>query len=270
MEIKTILSEISEAVFPSNIYCSVCGSLINRSRPYALCDSCVKKMHWITGKTCAKCGKALQDTYVGRLCYDCMETEHYFTRGFSCLTYGMHEREIMMDIKYNGKGYMALKMGDILFDRMSVIIGEAAQRNIRLFDVVIPVPVSEKRLTGRGYNQSQLMAEQMIRRWREETAGNTAFGNHVPELMTDVLVREKETVMLRSLSPAERRLALKGAFGVKFGSEEKIKDRSILLIDDIYTTGATADTCSESLLAAGAESVCLLSLCSGGNRAPGI
>ena len=62
----TAVSEgITEAVFPSNIYCVVCGSLIDRSRPYALCDECSGKMHWITGGTCDWCGKALPDTYQG-------------------------------------------------------------------------------------------------------------------------------------------------------------------------------------------------------------
>ena len=108
--LRRVSEEITEAVFPSNIYCAVCGSLIDRSRPYALCDKCVTQMHWITGNTCGICGKALPDTYRGfdsngrQVCYDCMARTHYFTRGWSCMSYGLHEREVMMDIKYSGKG----------------------------------------------------------------------------------------------------------------------------------------------------------------------
>ena len=261
--------EISEAIFPSNIYCIVCGSLIDRSRPYSLCDECAAQMHWITGDTCDKCGKALPDTYRGigadgrRLCYDCMTREHYFTRGWSCLTYGLREREMMMDIKYNSKGYIAGKMGDVMFDRMLPVIEGAMADGLIPFDAVIPVPVSRKRLVKRGYNQSELMARRFLPRWKKTEAAPLC-----PKLETKILIRKKETVMLRSMNPEERRLALHNAFAVKSGLLHRVEGKSILLIDDIYTTGATADACSKVLLEEGAASVCLLTLCSGGNRRP--
>ena len=271
MGIRDLLDELSEAVFPSNIYCVVCGSLIDRSRPYALCDKCVREMHWITGGTCDKCGKELPDTYAGvgvdgrRVCYDCMTRSHYFTRGWSCMSYGFHEREIMMDIKYNSKGYIARKMGDIMFDRMELLIEEAGERGLKPFDIVIPVPVSGKRMAKRGYNQSELMARQMLKRW----TGCAEFAETCPRLETHVLVRCRETVMLRSLNPEERRLALDGAFAVNPGLRHRIEGKNVLLIDDIYTTGATADACSKILLEEGAAAVYLLTLASGGNRRPG-
>ena len=63
--LRKTLEALSEAVFPSNIYCACCGRLIDGTRPYALCDSCMKKMHWNNGRTCEKCGKALPETYRG-------------------------------------------------------------------------------------------------------------------------------------------------------------------------------------------------------------
>lgn len=267
MGIRDWVEEVSEAVFPSNIYCIVCGSLIDRSRPYALCDECVCKMHWITGGTCARCGKALPETYAGttadgrRICYDCMSRDHEFTRGWSCMSYGLHEREVMMDIKYNNKGFIARKMGDVLFDRMEPLIEAAQAEGITPFDVVIPVPVSKARLVKRGYNQSELMARQFLRRWRKA-------GCNCPHLETRVLVRQKETTMLRSLNPEERRLVLQDAFAVDPALRHRIEGKNILLIDDIYTTGATADACSKVLKAEGAGDVYLLTLASGGNRKP--
>ena len=285
--IVRISKEISEAVFPSNIYCIMCGSLIDRSRIYALCDQCIRKMHWITGSTCDCCGKALPDTYRGicsdgrRLCYDCMMRSHYFTRGWSCLSYGLHERELMMDIKYNGKGYIARKMGDVMFDRMETLIDAAQEGDDGSFpriDVVIPVPVSTKRMVRRGYNQSELMAQQFVRKWRQHmqqhlhdaVAGNASDRSRCfcPSLESHILVRRKATVMLRSLNPEERRLALHGAFAVNPALRSRIEDKNILLIDDLYTTGATADACSKVLLEEGAAAVYLLTLCSGGNRKP--
>ena len=268
MRIRALLEEVTEAIFPSNIYCIVCGSLIDRSRTYSLCDECVTQMHWITGRTCSICGKALPDTYLGRdsdgcpVCYDCQMRSHDFTRGWSCLTYGLHEREVMMDIKYNNKGYIARKMGDVMFDRMETLIEAALSEGMLPFDVVIPVPVSKKRLARRGYNQSELMARQFVKRWKEYATDS------YPVLETHVLVRQKETTMLRSLNPEERRLALHDAFAVNTALRHRITGRNVLLIDDIYTTGATADACSKVLLEAGASAVYLLALCSGGNRRP--
>lgn len=242
--IKRIFEAIDEALFPSNIYCICCGSLIDNSRPYSLCDECIRKFHWITGRTCSKCGKALQDTFRGDICYDCMSREHYFDKGYSCMTYGLHEREVLMDYKYNGKGYIGRKFGDILYDRISC-------ENLDI-DVIIPVPISNERMRKRGYNQSAVMAKRLAQRL------GVKFDSRG-------LKRVKNTQLLRSLNPAERELALDGAF-----TAAGVTGRCVLLIDDIYTTGATADACSKALIEAGAESVVLLSLASGGNRKPEI
>lgn len=248
-----------EAVFPSNIYCICCGSLIDKSRPYALCDICMKKFHWITGRACEKCGKALPDTFRGKYCYDCMTYDHCFTKGFSCLTYGLHEREVLLDHKYNGRGYLGAKFGDILYDRISC-------EDIEV-DVIIPVPISAGRMKVRGYNQSALMGRQLSKRW----------GVPIDET---VLVRKKETTLLRSLNPADRRLALEGAFAIfakrtasakhtasrSAGKDARLEGKKVLLIDDVLTTGATLDACSKVLLEGGAAEVYVLTLTSGGNR----
>ncbi|MDO4518281.1 MAG: ComF family protein [Bacillota bacterium] len=280
MKMKSWFGEISEWIFPSNIYCISCGSLIDKSRPYSLCDKCIKEFRWIgeeipsnceeyskgsiSRRTCCKCGKALQDDFHGDLCYDCMEIDHYFEKGYSCLSYGQREREIMMDIKYNNKGYLAHKMGEILFDRMAGIIYEGGVNGEILFDIVTPVPVSTRRLSKRGYNQSELMAKTMLTKWTALASENP--GVMLPRFEPHLLYRVKETKMLRGLNPAERRYALKEAFAVRRGSEERLADKTVLLIDDIYTTGATADACSKVLLEGGAEKVILLTLASGGNR----
>lgn len=292
--IRTLLHEVDEAVFPSNIYCLCCGSLIDESRLYSICDFCMERMHWITGPTCARCGKALRPRTGGvadgsaaaadgsagsaavadgspgaggRLCYDCLRSEHLFLRGFSCVTYGLHEREIMMDLKYGGMGYIAAKCGDMMFDRMEGEIRFGLLSPGRHpVDLVVPVPVSEERLRRRGYNQSAWMARQLVRRWR---AFAREEGEGLPSpVLLDALERAKATKMLRSLSPAERALELRDAFRVKASLRGRLAGKGILLIDDIYTTGATADACSRALLEEGASEVILLAWASGGNRRP--
>lgn len=240
-------TEVSEAIFPSNIYCMSCGSLIDRTRPYSLCDRCMKKLHWIGAHTCEKCGKALPDKYRESHCYDCRTYDHVFEKGYSCMTYGLYERELLFDYKYNGKGYMYEKFGDILYDRISCEDVPA--------DVIIPIPVGKKRLAKRGYDQAALMAGRLSKRWG------------VP--MDDrILFRSRETPLLRSLNPVEREAVLDGAFSVRGSAKERLCGKSVLLVDDIYTTGATADACSRTLKAAGADKIFLLTLASGGNRKP--
>ena len=280
------LHEVDEAVFPSSIYCVSCGALIDRSRMYSLCDECMGKMHWITGRTCGKCGKAMPDTSKGRLCYDCMQEEHFFRRGFSALTYGLHERELMMDLKYGGRGYLARIFGDILFDRLEweICQGMFAPADpadpkddpgfhVRI-DLIAPVPVSKGRLRKRGYNQSAIMAQQLAGRWRKyikeaKDTGTSRALCPAPYCRSQVLYRTRETRMLRSMNPTERRMALLNAFEVTDRERDRIAGKNVLLVDDIYTTGATADSCAQALLRNGASEVCLLTLASGGNRRPG-
>lgn len=248
-ELEKIKNEVMEAVFPSNIYCICCGSLIDSTRPYSLCDKCVREIHWIGSRTCEKCGKALPETYRGDLCYDCMTYAHDFHKGYSCFTYGLHERELLFDFKYNNRRYLAGKFGDILYDRISC-------ENIHP-DVIIPVPVSRSRMKKRGYNQSALLAKRLSERW-----GVPADDG--------ILIRKKDTPPLRGLSPAEREEKLADAFAVADGKTSKIAGKRVLLIDDIYTTGITADSCSRVLAAAGASEISLLTLASGGNRKPSL
>lgn len=249
-----IKDEIWEALFPSNIYCIVCGSLIDRSRPYSMCDECIEKIHWISDvRTCSRCGKGLPDTFQGDVCYNCMTVDHSFSKGFSCMTYGLYERDIMMDIKYNGKGYMAVKMGEVLADKfMSAIVPEGIRPQL-----AVPVPVSRERLKERGYNQAELMAKNMVRILRKN--------NIDISLKSSLLERRKNTYMLRSMNPAERRLAMERAFAVPECMKKTLKGKDVLLIDDIFTTGATADACSRALIEAGAGNVYFISLASGGN-----
>ena len=288
--IRSLIHEFDEAIFPSSIYCECCGSLIDRSRTYSLCDDCIKQFHWITGRTCGKCGKAMPDTSKGWFCYDCMQEEHFFRKGFSCLTYGLHERELMMGLKYAGRGYLARIFGDILYDRMETEIrsglfspeGECLPGDLRQdraavpIELVISVPVSQGRLRKRGYNQSEVMARRLVQRWQELVREEAAAGSMrmdrlfpAPVYRSDILYRTRETQMLRSLNPTERRMALQGAFAVRESAQPLLAGKNVLLIDDIYTTGATADACSKALLEGGAKDVYLLTLASGGNRKPG-
>jgi competence protein ComFC len=87
LKIWWILSALGEGfldlIYPSNIYCISCGNIINDSRPYSLCDMCVRSLKWANARNCQCCGKILQDSYAPNLCSDCLEEEHIFNKGYT-------------------------------------------------------------------------------------------------------------------------------------------------------------------------------------------
>lgn len=246
--VGTMAESLAEAIFPPSIYCIACGSIIDNSRHYSLCDSCIEKVQWIEGALCEKCGKVLGDRYRHNLCYDCRRAEHSFDRGFTCARYSLYERSLMMDYKYRNRAYIGRQLGDILYDRMK-------EEDISV-DFIAAVPIHSSRKRIRGYNQAEIMAVQLSRRWGIPVKKN-------------LLIRKKATKAMKGLSSYERRENVEGAFSLFSDKESTIAGRNILLVDDIYTTGSTFDSCSRVLKRAGAGKVYVLTFAAGGNVPPG-
>lgn len=249
----SIGKSILELLFPSNIYCICCGNLIDNSRPYALCDQCLESLHWANGRTCYKCGKAIADTEQRaildkiregeELCDDCKQNKHFFERGFICMQYGNKEKEMIHNYKFNGCAYMGQKFGEIMLDR---ILLEHLQ-----VDTVMAVPMHPKKQMKRGYNQSELMAKVVAK------GLGVVYNNQV-------LVRKYYKAPMNKLDAEQRYANVKAAYGIAKQSL-KPSNQSILLIDDIYTTGNTVDECSRLLMEAGAKKVYVLALAAGTN-----
>lgn len=252
-KVTSIGKKILALLFPSNIYCICCGNLIDNSRPYALCDQCLESLHWANGRTCYKCGKVLADTEQRLLldeirereeiCDDCKQNKHFFEKGFICLQYSAKEKEMIHKYKFNGCAYMGEKLGKIMLDR---ILLEDLQVNM-----VIPVPMHPKNQMKRGYNQSELMAKVVAK------GLGVVYNNQV-------LIRKSYKAPMNKLNAKQREDNVKASYGI---AEEKIKlnNQSILVIDDIYTTGSTVDECSRILIQAGAKKVYVLALAAGAN-----
>jgi ComF family protein len=242
-----ILQGLLELCYPSRLYCILCGSVIDASRPYGLCDRCASKIHWTGTKTCGICGKILSEGSTRALCGDCRRRERTFSRGYTCTRYGLYERTLITAFKYRDKPHVGRELGLAMADRMAL----ADYRP----DLVTPVPVHPGRLAKRGYNQAELMAKAYCK-----AAG-------LP-LECGLLERLRDTRAMKNLGAAERRENLEGAFGLVRGREELVRGRSVLLLDDILTTGSTADACAAVLLAAGAREVRVLSFSAGADAVP--
>ncbi len=240
--------------FPSGIYCICCGDLIDKTRPYALCDACIRALHWTGGTVCRKCGKELAPSgnparEGPSLCEDCRIYPRRFEKGMSCVRYGLMERNLVHQLKYGGKAYLASSLSQMMFDRLCAeSLSERPER-------IVPVPMYEKKRRKRGYDQAELLAR-----------GISRLGN-IP--WSRVLERGRETAAMSGLTGAERRENLKNVFTVSEKQVRIIENRTRLLVDDVYTTGTTADECAAALLAAGADRVYVLVFASGTDRTAG-
>lgn len=236
-----ILTEITEALFPSGIYCIGCDAMIDRSRPYALCDMCLSEYRFVLGRTCAKCGKLLADHNLRDTCRDCAGRDRAFDKGYCCVVYGSKEKMPILALKYGDKPYIGRKLGELLYDRL-------APEGLAL-EYIVPVPLSRKRKAKRGYNQAEIIAKEVARRLK------------LPCIRA--LSRSKDTKPMSGLSIAEREANLENVFTISPRFSKMIAGGSVLLIDDIFTTGSTADACALALRKAGARRIYFASVAAG-------
>lgn len=245
VNIRNIFYELKESfldlIFPSDIYCISCNKPIY-NEIYSICEECKDKLHWIRGKTCDVCGKPLEEWYFPNECSDCMQTKHAFTKGFSCVIYDEMERKIIIDLKYNGKSYIAKNIAEIMYHRIK-------QQDIHI-DYIVPVPLHKKKENERGFNQSQLISKYLSK----------MLGI---ELKKDALMRTRYTQPQNQLTLSQRKRNLMNAFKVK--NTSNLNNKNILLIDDVFTTGNTVDACSKELFTANVSAIYILTYAIGKN-----
>ncbi|MDF3000096.1 MAG: ComF family protein [Bacillota bacterium] len=233
-----------DLIYPSNIYCICCGNIIDDSRPYSLCDVCVRSMKWANGRTCSCCGKRLQDDYLPDLCTNCRDGGHLFTKGFACAEYGAAERDILHRFKYKDKAYLGRKLAELMRDR---ILSETLE-----LDLILPVPMHKRKEKVRGYNQAAVLAKELARLLEKPYCRN-------------LLLRSSDTEAMNRLGAEERSRNVQEAFVVSSRKNDLLRGKKVLLVDDIFTTGSTADACTDALLRADASEVFVFVFAAGAN-----
>jgi ComF family protein len=210
--------------------CPGCGSITQD--PHRFCLGCWQKLIFLGEPCCARCGLPFDyDSGEGVECGGCLSNPPTYDRMRAAVAYGEIARAVALKLKYSGRPGVAQTLAGLM------------QRHLMNGDkdaVLVPVPLHRWRIWKRGYNQSALIASALSRR-----TGLAA------EL--DLLVRVKATPPLKGLGPRERALAVRGAFKVR--EKERLRGRPVVLIDDVYTSGATANTCAKALKRAGAARV---------------
>lgn len=246
LSLKSPINMLLDLVYPSGLYCCCCGKIIDDSRRYSLCDACLREFKWANGRLCKHCGKPLSEKNPSDVCFNCREYSHYFRRGYCCVAYGSIERKLIYELKYSGATYIAAKLAEIMYDKLVAVLPSLAME----YDCIIPVPLYGGKQKERGFNQAALIARELSRLTGLRTCERA-------------VLREHKTKVLRNLDPSERRDAIRGAFGISPDFASSLNSKRILILDDIYTTGATIDEIARILLDAGAGFVDFVSFASG-------
>ncbi|MCU6762692.1 DNA utilization protein GntX [uncultured Roseburia sp.] len=222
--------------------CPVCDQIPDSKKiSEYICPECKKKLIYIAGSYCMKCGKPLvsqEEEY----CSDCIRRRHEFDAGRSLFSYQGEVRSSLYRFKYGNKRSYAFFYGSEICKQLETWIRRCG------IDYLIPIPLYKKKKRKRGYNQAEVLARVLSR-------------NLSVPVLSSGLVRVKNTSPQKELSAAERRKNLAGAFAC---FSESVRGKTILLTDDIYTTGATADAAAKVLKAAGARRVYMVSIAIGG------
>jgi ComF family protein len=198
--------------------CPGCGEVTLEDLSF--CAACWQKLHFLGSDGCVTCGIPLPvaDQTCG-----------------AALAYGPIARRVILRFKYGGQTGLA----QVIARQMARLVRDDEHA------ILVPVPLHRWRIWQRGFNQSALIARVL--------ADQTGF-----ELGVDMLSRTKRTPPLRGLNPEQRRRTVAGVFQVPPDRRRHLAGKSVLLVDDVYTTGATAAACAKKLKQAGAARVAIL------------
>lgn len=216
----------------------MCGKVLENE--LYVCKNCKREIEYVEEPVCKKCGKQLISSDE-EYCSDCKKYNHEFIQQKAVFTYKGAVRESIYKYKYKNQRFFA----DFYIYEVMNLYGRWIE-SLRV-DVIIPIPVHEDRRRKRGFNQTEKIAFGLGKKLS------------IP-VRNDLLFRNKKTIAQKELNYLERRKNMKSAFEVY---DEACYYTRVLLLDDIYTTGATMDEASQALKKFGIKKIFCLSICIG-------
>jgi ComF family protein len=219
--------------------CPCCGKFLEEGQQ-GICPDCLSEILWIEPPFCSVCGiPFLSNKAESHPCGACISKRKYFTMARALGGYDGSLREAIHRWKYEGKTYLSHSFGKWMAEGLN------RYWDSNLFDLLIPIPLHKRRLRERGFNQAFLLVKELN------------YRTGIP-YQKRILQKKRPTIPQVNLSSTEREKGVRGAFIIT--GREELEGKSILLVDDVYTTGATVNECSKVLLAGGAKRVDVLTL----------
>ncbi|MDE5721779.1 MAG: ComF family protein [Clostridia bacterium] len=229
---KKFFKAAAETFFPEKFTCDICGIEIFEGR---LCKDCLKTVTFNDKAVCPVCGRK---TVRPEICLECKADLPKFKKAVSPIVYEDGGVALVLKFK-NGNGYLKEHFASLMASKLKDFPSS--------FDCIVYVPMTKKAVNRRGYNQAKLLAESL-----SEKIG-------VPWLK-DAVIKTADTPEQKTLTKKERIANLEGCF--KVAKREEIKGKSVLIVDDVLTTGATCEAMAKRLLSAGAKKIYLATVAS--------
>ncbi len=232
-----LLQSAVRAIYPNQ--CTSCDEPTDAE--HGLCASCWSETQFISGTICDTCGVPLPGTDTTEIaqCDDCLKTARPWTRGRSVFVYAGVGRSLVLRLKHSDRTDLIPTASRWLAESVRPILPEAA--------VFVPVPLHWFRFLRRRYNQAALLSHGAARYLGQESC-------------VDALLRKSATRPLDGHSKADRFAALDGAIIVNPKQANRLKDKFVVLVDDVMTSGATLGASADACLNAGAQEVCVATL----------
>lgn len=239
--VGNIFREWISWIYPS--ICELCGCRCDYGQ--SLCPDCIQKLEKIEPPYCAICGAPVPGSFIPTgICNDCHEQKPHYSEARAVFTNANELRELILSFKYAGKIYLGRTLATLMV--------EAIKSHPYWFDGekchIIPVPMNSKKLYQRGYNQAAELAKQVAKNL------NWSY--------SDILIHKEDNQAQAGLGRVARLKHAKKVYriGMKSLKEKSFEGESVLLIDDVFTTGATADSCARWIKRAGAKNVYVFTL----------
>ena len=238
--LRRIARSLLDAVLPPQ--CLACPTLVDR--PGRLCPDCWTRIDFVSAPYCACCGIAFEyDAGADAICGACLRERPAFDRARAAIRYSDESRDLVLGFKHGDRTHGAAAYG--------AWMARAGRELCQDADLITPVPLHWTRLFTRRYNQAALLGHAV--------ASATGLA-----MRPDLLIRKRRTASQGRLSAAARERNLRGAFRVNGRCADDVPGRRILLVDDVLTSGATANACAKLLRRAGAATVDVLVLARAG------
>ena len=238
MVIASLAKNFINLIYP--LHCASCKTPLDPENGSSVCGHCIGLIKRNPSPYCVRCGRSVD--MAGCACDDCLKNTPAFSKAYSAFLYEGTLKELILQFKYNGKlalsGDLSGFLSDFLYDNPDILEG---------IDAITFVPIGIDRMIKRGFNQSKILAKHL----------SDSYG--IP--LMDCIEKAHSTKHQNELSRSERLSNLKDAFRAKGGAN--LNGLTILIVDDVMTTGATLNECSIALMKAGAAGVRCLTLARG-------